>query len=91
MGLGMGKPYLAQLPSRPLNWPHGARKASWTWYPAAGLPAKYPGDTPPDTWILPLFLGKGTGSRELLLCVENTRMCQGSEAATPAACPVCPV
>lgn len=57
MGLGMGKPYLAQLPCCPLDWPHGARKASWIWYLTAGLPAKYPQDTPPDTWILLLFRG----------------------------------
>lgn len=59
MGLGMGKSYLAQLPSCALDWLHGARKTSWTWHLAAGLPAKYPEDTPPDTWILLLFLRHG--------------------------------
>lgn len=57
--LRWGNPILHSFLPAPWIGPHGARKASWTWYLTARLPAKCPKDTHPDTWILLLFLGHG--------------------------------
>lgn len=87
--LGWGNPILHSFLAAPWIGPTELGKL-----PGSGI--WLPGSQPsiPRTLLLTpgfFFSSGGTGTLELLLCVENTRMCQGFEMATPAAYPVCPV